>query len=396
MFGRKDKKDKCERSSDDEASLGSATPDDVASPSPAAPNAEPSLVAAAPKSYGGLLKESQADLECRVRSDPAIWRAQAFDAYANVRDELNRLEAPPSQPNATKVIENVKEALAESLRAMAPPCRLPRRPMRWWYQLKLFYSGSRIEQAWLAVHRARAEIYLLYPDTELKAQTESLGVLLADLPETSTLRGGLTTALGHLGNKIESGTKAEPNAKVEPGVRAELQRIYGHAIGVSNVLQREARVLRNNMMVASLGIFMVVLALGVAHLLDSEIVSLCSSKVCPLASTDKPLDVFVVELAGMLGGLLSVVIPLASGERIMTPYRVFNQQLVLKTLAGAASAVGGVLLVGSEIITVVKFKTPAALLGYAVVFGFAQQIVTGAVDRRANTLAKETPTVKGV
>ena len=35
-------------------------------------------------------------------------------------------------------------------------------------------------------------------------------------------------------------------------------------------------------------------------------------------------------------------------------------------------------------------------IALAVVFGFAQQIVTGAVDRRANTLAKETPSVKGV
>lgn len=49
-------------------------------------------------------------------------------------------------------------------------------------------------------------------------------------------------------------------------------------------------------------------------------------------------------MAGMLGGLLLIVIPLATGERIKTPYRVFNQQLVLKLLAGAASGLGGVVL----------------------------------------------------
>lgn len=99
---------------------------------------------------------------------------------------------------------------------------------------------------------------------------------------------------------------------------------------------------------------------------------------------------------GLLGGLLSIVIPLATGERIKTPYRVFNQQLVLKTLAGAATAVGGVLLLAGGVIETIKLESTAAILGYAVVLGFAQQIVTGAIDRRADALAKQTPTAKTV
>lgn len=359
---------------------------------------------------GGDASRVDADLERRVCEDTAIWRTQAFDGYANVRDELHRLErcaALPSQSlafDADRTAENVKRALKEALEAM-----VPRKA-----SLKKFYSGSDIERAWLAIHRARAELYLLYPDVELKAQTESLGVLLADLPETSTLRGALTTALGRLGSKAEvpavalgipitpfltlhRRVKEKHTPKGEAGIRAELQRIYEHAMGISDVLQRESRVLRNNMMVASVGIFAVVLALGIAHLVEPGIVSLCTGRnVCPIDGKVHPLDVFVVELAGMLGGLLSVVIPLSTGERIMTPYRVFNQQLILKTLAGAATAVGGLLLLGGQLISAVKIDDTTALLAYAVVFGFAQQIVTGAVDRRANALAKETPSVKDI
>ena len=110
------------------------------------------------------------------------------------------------------------------------------------------------------------------------------------------------------------------------------------------------------MMIASLGIFIVAAILGFAHFLEPESVLLCTSNTCPLGNSSKPMDVFVVELAGMLGGLLSVVIPLAGGERIMTPYRVFNQQLLLKVLAGAASAVGGVLLVGGGLISIVEIE----------------------------------------
>jgi hypothetical protein len=392
------KKDDCSENLDEEVSSDdSATPDSAA------------------------LAAEMRTLEQRVCADSAIWRAQAFDGYANVRDELHRLEKcapipPDTRELADRIAANVKCALREALQAMAPRERKKRFWLAWyWLSLKFFYSGSKIELAWLGIHRARAELYLLYPDVEMKAQTEGLAVLLADLPEASTLRGALTTALGRLGLKTESTPKVDPGihitqhitirryakdehaVKPEPGMRAELQRIYEHAMGISDVLQREARVLRNNMMFASASIFIVGLALGVAHAIEPSIVSLCTkSNACPINGKVHPLDVFVVELAGMLGGLLSVVIPLSTGERIMTPYRVFNQQLILKTLAGAATAVGGVLLVGGKLISVVKIEDTITLLAYAVVFGFAQQIVTGAVDRRANTLAKETPSVKGV
>ncbi len=142
------------------------------------------------------------------------------------------------------------------------------------------------------------------------------------------------------------------------------------------------------------------LLLGALHVVNTEIISLCSkpagsaTSFCPMGPGSERFDVFAVELAGMLGGLLSVVIPIATGEQINTPYRVFIQQLVLKTFAGAATALAGVVLVQSEFISAFKVTSDESILGYAVFFGIAQQAVTGAVDRRANALAKATPDVK--
>ena len=169
------------------------------------------------KAQGQVLLADQEVLECEVSRDSAIWRAQAFDAYANVRDELNRVaqKLPYTQTRSSsllsqifsassnpsrsphpvttegyrsRVIANASAALREALTAMAPRVRPKWWRPQWWLRLKLFYSGSPIEQTWLAIHRARAELFLLYPDDELKAQTEALGVLLTDLPETSTPR----------------------------------------------------------------------------------------------------------------------------------------------------------------------------------------------------------------
>jgi hypothetical protein len=65
-------------------------------------------------------------------------------------------------------------------------------------------------------------------------------------------------------------------------------------------------------------------------------------------------------------------------------------------LVGAASALGGILLIESEVITTIKLGSTTAILGYAVFFGFAQQVATGAIDRRADALAKQTPIAKSV
>jgi hypothetical protein len=346
------------------------------------------------------LEQSLERLEQLVNADPSIWRVLAFGTYAKVRDELKRLDAqadgvhePPVPENDGQTRESVaascEQALHEALQAMVPEQRRGRGgPRRWWHMLKLFYSGTRIEQAWLAIHRARGSLYLLFPTAELPAQIESLQNLVEELPESGT-RKSLITVLGRLKANTPTAT-----------TNTELREIYEQAMGVSDALQREARTLRNTLMTASAAIFAVVLTLGVAHVLDKQIVELClhqgKKELCPLGGALHPLDVFTVELAGMLGGLLSVVIPLATGERVQTPYRIFNQQLVLKTFAGAASALAGVILVESELIAGFTFKTASAVLGYAIVFGFAQQIVTGAVDRRANSLAKQTPSAKDV
>lgn len=179
-----------------------------------------------------------------------------------------------------------------------------------------------------------------------------------------------------------------------------MRGIYERAMDITGNLQADARALRNALITSSIAIFIVLVVIGVAHLIEPKIIFLCASagghRACPIDGSPHPFDVFVVELAGMLGGLLSIVIPVATGERIKTPYRVFNQQLVVKTLAGAATAVGGVLLLAGGLIDTIKLESTTAILGYAVVFGFSQQIVTGAIDRRANSLAKQTPTAKSV
>lgn len=234
---------------------------------------------------------------------------------------------------------------------------------------------------------------MLYHSDELPAQAMRLRNLVDDLPD---LKPQLTTLV----EEIEKSEKRLLRPR-SGRLRAMLREIYEEAIGAVEALQIEARVLRNVLLVASGALLLVVATLGLAHFFDPNVLSVCvkpkaHESFCPTGESTRRIDVILIELAGVLGGMLSVVIPLATGERIKTPYRVFNHQMLLKVMAGAATALAGVILIESGIISGIAVQSPAEILGFAIFFGFSQQAFTGMIDRRATSLAQETPTTKSV
>lgn len=336
-----------------------------------------------------------------IAADSALWRAEAWAAYSQVDDELHRATAQ-QDPNGSRFkteTKVVRADLDDALTAMVPPKRfdghwyeriLDTMP-RAWRALKRYYSGGEISKAWSAIHRAGESLFAVYEEPELHAQTTRLEDLVAALPDSKAQGKALADAR----LKLESDSPEDKRT-----VRAMLRQLYRDAVGTTEALQIEARVLRNTLLVASVALLLVVLAFGVVGVIDPNVFPLCSppsgKQFCPTGTSSHPFDTFAVELAGMLGGILSVVIPLAIGERIKTPYRVFNHQLLLKLVAGAGTALAGILLVQSAFSTTIQMTSEAMIIGYAVFFGFSQQALTGIIDRRANELGKETPTAKSV
>jgi hypothetical protein len=94
---------------------------------------------------------------------------------------------------------------------------------------------------------------------------------------------------------------------------------------------------------------------------------------------------FRYALVGAVAGLLTTAVAWRSLTHLSGPYSVSTAQAVLKVSAGAASALLGVLLVRSGIISGLTVTSSSAY-GYAVVFGFSQQAFTQAVDGAAKKL----------
>lgn len=332
-----------------------------------------------------------------ISNDSSLWRAEAWIAYAQVWDELQRVrcaKAWGSQDVRECEIKIVQADLDAALRLMAPaPSRWRTCIRRFGGKLALYYSGAQIERTWSAIHRANATLYMLYHESELAPQAMRLQELVSALPDLKPQEASLATVLNDLKKTVRGRRRSL-------GIRATLRELYQEAMGRSDLLQVEARRLRNSLLAASAALLVVVCALGVAHAIDQGILPFCETvngdSVCLSGSSSGRFDVFVVALAGLLGGALSMIIPIATGERINTPYRVFNHQLLLKMVTGAATGIAGVALVESDFIAGFTLESGTAIFGYAIFFGFAQQALTGMIDHRASSLAKETPATKSV
>ncbi|MCX5363219.1 hypothetical protein OG864_31490 [Streptomyces sp. NBC_00124] len=135
---------------------------------------------------------------------------------------------------------------------------------------------------------------------------------------------------------------------------------------------------------------------------DTETLDLCfrpqpDLTVCPTGAEEfvkgKPftddyadrLDVFTVEVAGLIGAALTVI---TSVRRLHDthshPYHLALAAAVLKFPMGAISALVGILFVrGAFVPGLSELDSPAQIIGWAILFGAAQQLVTHIIDQRA-------------
>jgi hypothetical protein len=95
-------------------------------------------------------------------------------------------------------------------------------------------------------------------------------------------------------------------------------------------------------------------------------------------------DVWLVELLGALGAALAGAAALRSLGSNSTPYAVPVTLAMLKLPTGAVTAVVGLLLMRADFVPGLSaLDTSAQILGWAVIFGIAQQLVTQFADSQA-------------
>jgi hypothetical protein len=112
-----------------------------------------------------------------------------------------------------------------------------------------------------------------------------------------------------------------------------------------------------------------------------------------VASTAQGHDIALVMLIGLAAAAVTGAAALRRMRGTSTPFAVPMALMVLKLPTGALTAVLGLLLLGGGFVPGLSaLDSSGQILAWALVFGAAQQLVTGVVDKQAQTVMESVGT----
>jgi hypothetical protein len=266
-------------------------------------------------------------------------------------------------------VEALERILKDAESAIAYERRRFSRIQHWW-------TGAAQTRAWESVHAVEAGIVDVDPEYGAEVVPRLHTWLRLVLPSSRDLH-----------HYEDAFARWEHNRKVDAFV---LRQAFQAAIAANIEWHTSLRAFRNVLFYVAGGLLIMLLALAVWHAIDPSILPMCGTHrgatTC-FGGASPRRSVVEVELVGAFGGLLSSAFLLAKLEKPPTRYNVLAPQIVLKAVAGAASALVGVLFLQSGVLVEpVNGTSAAVLLSYAIVFGFSQQLVTQLIDRQSASL----------
>jgi hypothetical protein len=259
--------------------------------------------------------------------------------------------------------------------------------------LKSWWRGTSIEAAFRKSHQAEAELSRLYADFELKAEAPA-AVARTDLSlnRDDPMRAEATRLL-----TLPAG--AEKRALLAKVIQV------GHEAGDGS--HARLRNFRNILLTTTWCMAVLVIGFAVVVVVRPSLVPFCFQPgptpgggaaivACPSGAgpgqQPSAFDVVVVAVLGLLGGALSAAVSIRNLRGTSTPYDLPIALALLKVPAGALTAVGALVAIRGEFIPGLSaLDTQEQILAYALVFGYAQQLLTGLIDRQALGLLDAVP-----
>jgi len=312
----------------------------------------------------------------RDRLTPHLLRGQwRHEIRVRARELEGRLDEARARwrswtPGARARADAVERALRDAELATLPEPRLRARIQHWW-------TGAAVTRAWESIHIAEAGLVAISGG---EAQAEMVPRLRTWLqivlpPEEYIRRYEQCFDDWERGGAIDE---------------MRLRQAHQAAVAAGLEWHTSLRAFRNLIFYAAGGLLVLLLAFGVWHLIDRSVLPMCGGDLLVRACFGgKPSrwSVFEVELVGAFGGMIGSAFLIANLEKPPTRYNVLAPQLVFKAVAGAASAlVGVVFLQAGVLVQPVNGATAPTLLVYAIAFGVSQQFVTQLIDRQSATL----------
>lgn len=315
----------------------------------------------------------------RPRSKRGIWRTEVEVRIGELRSRLKIASSasaehrPEGQSDAER--EQLTKAVESCLERAGDAVGRDRTPLRY---VDAWWSGTSMTTGWESIHEA--ELHLLSLEREEDAKT-TLPWLLTWVHRAMDRGWGKSHHEKSLRDQIDKGSLD----------RTQARQALRDVVVANNARYANLRAFRNNLVLVTSLLALLVAAICVWHAIDPSILSLCSQEgdetSCLTGSSPRGADVALVALIGALGGMLAIAFGLAKTKTPPSRYDPKAWLGVLKPVAGAATALVAVVLIQADVLLGPgSDPSEMLLLGYAAIFGFSQQLLTQFVDKRAESL----------
>jgi hypothetical protein len=277
-----------------------------------------------------------------------------------------------------------------------------------------FLTGASLERVNSQLDAVETDLLRLAPDPYLRGALPNLRAHVRNhLPKDDPRRERVEA--------IAQGVEASPDTELAPLERDQVLFAVREASLEARREIRRVRSFRNVLLVSSIFLMLGVAGITVLGVLSPDRVPMCFAPdnemvVCPTAaepvtgvpaaegqtnispaqqarvdreirSTAGPWDIPIVEIAGLLAAALASALALRSIQGTSTPYSLPVALAVLKLPSGALTAVLGLLLMrGGFIPGLSALDSSAQIIAWAIVFGYAQQLLTRFLDQQANAV----------
>jgi hypothetical protein len=277
-------------------------------------------------------------------------------------------------------------------------------------------SRARMERAVGHLDAAESALLRRSPDDYLRGQLPGLVAhVQAHLPPAHPQRlrvQDLAAGYAEARDGAPAGAPVEPMSADDRDALVEAQRVASWAARREHTRLRS---FRTAVAVTASALLLLAVGLAIVSALQPSWMPLCfapqgaGAVVCPtstaavggtaadpasvtevarvIGGTAHSADATVVMLIGLVGAAVTGAAALRGMRGTSTPFAVPMTLLLLKLPTGALTAFLGLILLHGEFVPGLSaLDTSGQILAWALVFGAAQQLVTGLVDRKAQSV----------
>ena len=312
-----------------------------------------------------------------------VWVQNVAVRSAVLESQLDAVEAGELSPAEQKIAQGTRRLLKAATAAAFRDDPIPSRWGRWW-------RGTLVEAAYQNLHAAEGQLILLYNVTQLRAEIPSaVSRAQATLSRDDPRRTDAFRLLAH-----------PPTQQTLELDRERLHRLTETGYEHSDQLHGRLRSFRNIVLEAATAITLFMAIFIVIVAINPSWVPMCFSRegkpaVCP-TGTGLPSspDIVIVALLGLLGGVMAGAVSINKLRGTSTPYDVPTALALLKAPFGAMTAVAAIIFIrGGFVPGLSDLDSQVQILAYAFVFGYAQQLLTGLIDKQAQTVLDSVPSM---